>query len=334
MFCGFMSSFMMLIPFRYNEFIFDLRSVPIIYATYCWGWKAGLVSAVLPVIYRIYLGGLDPLTLWTGIAVNNILPVLICVYFFYREKIHATTYLKYTSIIWISMLTSIIYYVTGRSILGIPLLDFSQISFGKMIFTVLTLLIFTYMTNEHINNLITQAKLEHLSVYDSLTGLLNIRGFKEKAKKWLNGGKNTSYLMMADIDYFKTYNDTYGHPAGDIVLEKIGNTFRESLQDQGFVGRYGGEEFIFLIRECPNGDILQLANFIRLNVENSLFPGQETQPSGKLTVSIGVSIYSGVETLGELIQQADIALYESKQSGKNKVTLYTNNLEVQQLYSS
>ena len=132
--------------------------------------------------------------------------------------------------------------------------------------------------------------------------------------------KKTFGLLMLDIDHFKHYNDTNGHPQGDILLKMIADMIGENLRDTDSVGRYGGEEFIILLPESDKEESISIAERIRKAVDNYKFPRAETQPSGKMTVSIGVSSYpDDGDKWEKIIQAADDALYTAKNIGRNRV---------------
>ena len=129
-------------------------------------------------------------------------------------------------------------------------------------------------------------------------------------------------LLMADIDFFKKVNDTYGHQAGDIVLKKLADVFLLALRDIDFAARFGGEEFIVLLPETNAENALITAERLRASVNDI----QVTLPQGevvKLTVSIGAASYaaSANDSLEKLIYEADKALYAAKEAGRNRVCL-------------
>jgi diguanylate cyclase (GGDEF)-like protein len=126
--------------------------------------------------------------------------------------------------------------------------------------------------------------------------------------------------MMMDIDYFKQYNDAHGHPQGDILLKLVSNIIVDKLRDTDAVGRYGGEEFIALLPETNKEESIAIAERIRNEIENYKFPRAETQPGGRITISIGVSSYpEDGDSLERVLQSADDALYSAKNMGRNRV---------------
>ena len=122
------------------------------------------------------------------------------------------------------------------------------------------------------------------------------------------------------MDSFKQYNDTHGHMAGDRLLHTLGKILTERLRSCAMVARYGGEEFVMLLPETPKEGALVVAEKIRRRIEDHPFPGRDTQPDGKVTVSLGVVTFpQDGSNRGTLMQRADQALYQAKQDGRNRV---------------
>jgi diguanylate cyclase (GGDEF)-like protein len=174
-----------------------------------------------------------------------------------------------------------------------------------------------------VSNALLYEKTLGLSKIDGLTGLRNHREFKEalsaeclRAKRY----QRELGLWMLDVDHFKSYNDTHGHPQGDILLKNLADLIRENLKDTDVVARYGGEEFAVIMPETAKEQAVNVAERLRHMVEWCKFPKEETQPGGKITVSIGVSGYPGDgEDVETLIEAADEALYRAKKEGRNRV---------------
>nr|WP_253709024.1 diguanylate cyclase DgcA [Treponema sp. OMZ 799] len=132
-------------------------------------------------------------------------------------------------------------------------------------------------------------------------------------------------ILMIDIDFFKKINDTYGHAAGDIVLEEVARVIKSCTRNADTAARYGGEEFVVMLNNTPVSAAMAIAERIRKLVEESaiLYDGQKIN----VTISIGVSSYNfDLEPAKSIVDRADKALYESKQNGRNRVTLSKNNL--------
>jgi len=161
-----------------------------------------------------------------------------------------------------------------------------------------------------------------LSITDPLTGLLNRRYIEERLTEEINrserSGEPVSFMML-DVDEFKSYNDRYGHPAGDEALEMIGQILRENLRGADVAARYGGEEFSVLLPETNTEEAQAIAERIRRHVEETKFPKR------KVTTSIGIASLGGnVNSVRELISAADTALYQAKRAGRNNVKVYSD----------
>ena len=171
----------------------------------------------------------------------------------------------------------------------------------------------------------TQKKLYQLAITDGLTELFNYRYFNEELAHELTRAVrhnlNVSVAML-DIDYFKNYNDTNGHPAGDKVLRTIAKLLRTNIRKIDVAARYGGEEFALILIETNKESAAIVANKIKKLVEEFPFAHQETQPNGKLTLSMGVATYPlDTQNPDELVTIADKRLYKAKAQGRNKVIL-------------
>lgn len=136
-------------------------------------------------------------------------------------------------------------------------------------------------------------------------------------------GTNNSVLML-DIDFFKKFNDTYGHECGDFVLISVANLIKNNLRESDIACRYGGEEFTVLLNNTAKAEAMLVAERIRKEIEKTdfVYEGQHLH----VTISLGVSVFDKEENLvnsaNEFVKQADKALYESKQNGRNRVSFY------------
>jgi diguanylate cyclase (GGDEF)-like protein len=165
---------------------------------------------------------------------------------------------------------------------------------------------------------------EQLSITDPLTGLLNRRYIEERLVEEINrsdrSGEPVSFMML-DVDEFKSYNDRYGHPAGDEALELIGQILRDNLRGADVAARYGGEEFSVLLPETNSEEAQAIAERIRRHVEETKFPKR------KVTVSIGIaSLAADLNSKEALVKAADVALYQAKGAGRNNIQIYTDSM--------
>lgn len=169
-------------------------------------------------------------------------------------------------------------------------------------------------------------ELQDLAFVDPLTKVFNrnywIQRFEEELVRSERRGQPLS-LLMVDIDHFKAYNDTYGHLVGDEVLRMVAQVVRSCLREVDALGRFGGEEFGVLLPDTDEAGANYVAERIRMMVEQ-LDLGQPGSPIGGLTISIGVSCAAGRRySVEELIRQSDMALFVSKEQGRNRVCIYT-----------
>jgi diguanylate cyclase (GGDEF)-like protein len=167
------------------------------------------------------------------------------------------------------------------------------------------------------------AELETLSTTDSLTGLNNRRHLNGVLASEIARARRLDQqfaLLMIDIDHFKAYNDTRGHPAGDRLLAQLANLFRDSIRAIDYAARYGGEEFLILLYGAGPKEGVHVANRIRTRVAAEPF-GDARAPA-RVTISIGVAVFPWHGDTAEAVTaSADAALYEAKRGGRNQVVV-------------
>jgi len=214
---------------------------------------------------------------------------------------------------------------------------------SQQLMTMLTfdiLLIFAYFVsgylskNLHSNESLLQDLLQQtqeLSISDGLTGLYNQMHFFEllnlETKK--SQRHNLSYsLIMFDVDFFKNYNDHNGHLHGSETLKQIGAIMKSKFRTTDLLAKYGGDEFVIILPQTDKVGAYLAAERLRESVEKQVFPGADTQPQKKLTISIGLASYPEHGLNEEAILNcADKALYFAKESGRNRTNIYNENIE-------
>ena len=175
------------------------------------------------------------------------------------------------------------------------------------------------------------ARLEELTRQDSLTGLGNRRAMAERIDELHAIARRHGHpyaVILLDIDHFKLYNDTQGHPAGDGVIRRIGNCFRDAIRTSDSVYRYGGEEFLILLPETDASGAALVTDRIRAAVAARAIPHPASPTARHVTVSLGYTDVTTRETAQRLVWQdvverADHALYRSKQAGRDRATAWT-----------
>jgi two-component system, cell cycle response regulator len=165
------------------------------------------------------------------------------------------------------------------------------------------------------------SNLHEMATKDTLTGLANRRYLETNINPILAGikrRKSTMGVLMCDLDFFKQVNDEYGHDIGDEVLKTLAGILQEAVRASDIAIRYGGEEFLILLIDCQIDMAIEVAEKIRAAVEEQLFRVEDI--TIRKTLSIGVSIYPvDGEGFWECVKHADIALYQAKDTGRNKV---------------
>lgn len=159
---------------------------------------------------------------------------------------------------------------------------------------------------------------------DGLTGVSNRKSFDKSILDLIDESAENQtplVLMMIDIDFFKKFNDTYGHQIGDQVLKLVARTLVDNVKGRDVVARYGGEEFSILLPETPLSAALKVGEVLRRSVENKEVINKTSNENlGRITLSMGVSEYVPGEGVSQFIERADAALYLSKKNGRNRVT--------------
>lgn len=166
---------------------------------------------------------------------------------------------------------------------------------------------------------------------DGLTQIYNHRYFYDKIREdcLLSQEKGGNLaLIMLDIDYFKTYNDMYGHQQGDASLKLLVDLLSAQMPKEATLCRYGGEEFSVILKGVPFDDVVALAEQLRQTVADSHFHGQEYMPHGNFTISLGITEFrNGEDSYQNLIHRADTALYRAKFMRRNSVKIYSSIFE-------
>jgi len=330
-------------------------NVGLSYAAYLWGtmeWQAiagflVLVPAINIILYIIFRTGLnmkfrDPsltiiqmcaailVTMYGMYFANESRGVLLLVYILIL--IFGIYKLNTRSFLYVSAFTLVTYGI-DIALLNYFRSDTVNLNIEYLQFLVLSMVLVAFsIIGGHISSLrrnlrISRAELEkslaiikEMSIRDDLTGVYNRRHLMELLEheyhRISRGGAHFSVAML-DIDHFKSVNDTYGHLTGDEVLKAASDVIRKSLRSADFCGRYGGEEFLLVMTQTNINGALLCAERIRSTIEQSRFPS--LGPNFKVTVSLGVTEFTGKEDIPTMIARADKALYHAKESGRNRV---------------
>lgn len=166
-------------------------------------------------------------------------------------------------------------------------------------------------------------KTVEISIKDELTKIYNRRYFNSRFDKEIVRSrryKRPISVIMVDVDHFKTFNDTNGHQGGDEVLKKVASTLKQQTRSCDILARYGGEEFVILLTETEKTSAVEAAEKFRKAIHDKKFKGEETQPNGRVSISLGVANYpADADDPFALIEYADKCLYMAKFSGRDRV---------------
>ena len=171
---------------------------------------------------------------------------------------------------------------------------------------------------------IAENKLLKMATLDGLTGLYNRSHFQSQARHALAACERTQEpvaLLLCDIDHFKHVNDTHGHAVGDQVLQATAKIMTQNMRAGDLLARWGGEEFLALLPRTSPTAALEAAERIREAVEACTLRGSDTNTQVRVTISFGVSSVRCLDVLQSVTAFCDLALYASKDNGRNRITL-------------
>jgi len=330
-------------------------NVGLSYAAYLWGtmeWQAiagflVLIPAINITLYIIFRTGLnlkfrDPsltiiqmcaailVTMYGMYFANESRGVLLLVYILilifgiYKLNTRSFLYVSAFTLVTYGIDIALLNYFRSDTVnLNIEYLQFLVLSMVLVAFSIIGGHISSLRRNLRISRTELEKSLtiiKEMSIRDDLTGVYNRRHLMELLEheyhRISRGGAHFSVAML-DIDHFKSVNDTHGHLTGDEVLKAVSDVIRNSLRSADFCGRYGGEEFLLVMTQTNINGALLCAERIRSTIEQSRFTS--LGPNFKVTVSLGVTEFTGKEDIPTMIARADKALYHAKESGRNRV---------------
>lgn len=308
----------------YNYFSIDLMvylSIPVLalYVLFFFLIKVNKIDLYFWIVYAtigIYMC-IATICLGVNFGFNLYCMSLIPIGFFCQylaQKINA----RFTKTRYASFALIILYFISvGIALYNGPIYELDKIA--EMIFFIsnsLFVFVFLIAYSRLLVNLVTtsEKKLEHMALYDHLTGLYNRHCLMNNLRE-MEAEKNISWISIVDVDKFKSINDNYGHNAGDEVLRRISKLMLEVCPDCQ-IGRWGGEEFIIVPCNSSIGE--DRIELLRSKVENTEIEFEDAKI--KVTISAGASYYAKSNDLEKCILLADKCLYASKNNGRNLVT--------------
>lgn len=293
--------------------IVDYRNISIILASMYGGLLTSIITAVAIGGFRI---------LWFGLSTASVLSLFLAIIMaagcsFIHYKIHKLKPRCYFSAIFTVTAGSIGFIILVKDPALLPQL---LLSYAIGSFLIMFLLCNFINSLAATNRLYKKYKDE--SSIDFLTGLNNVRQFdriyNELTSNIVEKDERLS-LLFIDVDYFKKINDTFGHAEGDIILKELGQVLIKTCRHFDIISRNGGEEFSALLLDCHQQQAANIAERIRRTIEKHPF-NLSNGKTVNITVSIGVATYPDTTTnFNDLLKEADKALYEAKQAGRNNV---------------
>lgn len=314
---GFLCIILMLFSVRVNDnVIIDFRYIPVIIVSILSGPVPTIISSLIIGVFRL---------LYLGLSASSI--IVSC-----ASILMGGTGFSIISTLKISIKRKWIYSIIYLSVISSTVLGFlslkSYTTASTPITYVICNIIMSFFVYKYIEYLVQLTKLyrkfKNESSTDFLTGLNNVRNFdlffNNLSPQVKSKGEKLS-LLYIDIDFFKKVNDDYGHSNGDIILSELGAILSRTCRSFDFISRNGGEEFTALLLDCGCNQAHDIAEKLRRIIETHTFVLLNGEKIN-ITVSIGVATYPDTTPdIHNLIDQADLALYAAKHSGRNKVVL-------------
>jgi diguanylate cyclase (GGDEF)-like protein len=294
----------------------DLRLALLTLASAHLSIENGLMVALLSIIARVAVGGIGWIWWSTGAFIYCFV-AYIGMLVIRRRTVGLITVAVVNTLLHMSILALLSVYSEAFAYFS-PEINpdhFMSLAVSLLLCNPLAVFVLDRALRNVIESQTSYFTLGYRANVDGLTGLYNSRHFKELFEELIGNAQNAPVsVLMLDVDYFKNYNDNFGHEQGDEVLRRIGETMIQCLRKIDVVGRYGGEEFVIALPQTDKAGACIVAERIRTAVESQRFAG------ATVTVSVGVATYpdTTMDRLS-LISMADAALYCAKRLGRNRV---------------
>lgn len=314
--------------FKSQNFQYDLRSIPVVLTGMTCGIVPAMITASLSSIFRVLIGGG---AVFSGIITGIVIPAIIGGMFYWGcrfLKVSLTAESKLR--VWNMVLMGILMWIKDNITLKYLLVGGSELlnklNVILLLTNVVSFVVMGLIIKDNITFSRSNLELKEDAFTDDLTKLKNYRYIANVVYKFAEESQESSEhfcVMMADIDDFKKYNDTYGHLEGDKVLKTLSRILMASVRESDIVARYGGEEFLVVLRSTDLEGACKTAERIRKNADDMDYSSNGSNGKRSVTISIGVSEFPLHGTnMHDLINKADIALYKAKEKGKNNVQIY------------
>lgn len=303
-----------------SETFIDFRYIPILLSSIYSGFLASAISSILIGIFRFLILGVSNISL-----IGLVLALIIGIGFGIISFLKLSRKSQYIC----SMLFFIVVSVVSSFVVPVP--QNATIVFKTVSIFFSGYLIVSYISIKYedyiLETIKMYQKLKNEATKDYLTGLNNVRQFDNSfnsiSQMAIRKEEELS-LLFIDVDFFKKINDTYGHNVGDIILKSLASIFLDTCRTYDVISRMGGEEFSIILLDCSDVKAVKIAERLRKNVENNDFYISDSETI-KITISIGISSYpKTTNQIDNLLETADIALYQAKSTGRNRVVLFND----------
>ncbi|MFC0212736.1 GGDEF domain-containing protein [Paenibacillus chartarius] len=323
---GLASIILMLLPLPSAFGIIDLRFAPIVMAGLCFGMPICVLSMLLPAAFSFWTNESD---FFLHLCQNLLAPSLISALFHNRDYRTGFQSIRLSDGFRTLLLFFIAHVLIGYAFHPVqPTVAGLMPELYMLILCSAAIVILIKMYNDDNKAWLLQRQLELQANQDGLTRLANLRSFMRLAEDTIS--RRRIAIFMIDIDNFKRYNDRFGHLAGDELLREVGQVLRHTIAEEDYVARYGGEEFILLSHYTDPETLSAYAGKLCQAVCEQVRSEYDRVPDNAaaadkpgITISVGISVAARPgAVLGQLIAEADEALYASKKSGKNRFTFH------------
>ena len=297
----------------------DARGIIIGFAGAFGGWPAAVVAVAIGAGYRGWLGGMGALPGAAGIVMAGILGLS------WRYFLRPKTTVKARHLVVLGLVVSC-YVLTGIAMGYASLWGLTSLVIPYMVSaSVFGAVLLGLFVERELRQIHREDQWKMRALTDPLTALPNRRGF-ERGMEGLRTPDTQAALLAIDLDHFKHVNDTYGHAAGDFVLQKVAMALRSSLRNRDLLSRLGGEELAVLLPETDAALAALIGERLRRAIDDMeiLWAGQLIH----ITASFGVAVASGTLPMVDMFEKADIALYAAKHGGRNRVVFADEPLQL------
>jgi len=288
-----------------------------------------IILSLVPFLQKINLNYENDFVLWDFVII--LIYIAVASFFLVREKEEIFQVVLLMPVIMIALKYGV-KKAFGAAFLSIGSLVFISVWDGAVsldacfMFSGIIVLLAWLLGNMTETEHAIRVELERLATHDELTDILNHRSFQNILDEELTKAKHLGTpisLILMDIDYFKLFNDAYGHQEGDQILKDLAALLKAVVGKLGYCARYGGEEFGVILPNTDIGSAKEIGERIRRRIEEHPFPGRKVFPEGHLTVSVGVAEFpANADNKEKLFKKADEALYRAKFVSKNRVESY------------